>query len=695
MKKTLFTILIAIIVSTYLFSNGAAVWDAADGYCLKLIESDVDVLIENQVGIVKTTQTFKNVDNYGHFVKYAFPMYEDASATGLRWFVENTWFEAEISPTVQDTTMPGPGEVDENLADYLGSTPLFFNIEQGIQPDSLLIVELSYVQLLPYAFGDVDFYYLNDYSLIQTSLVDQQSLRVELFSDRTIDSIQLLSHNPTLLINDENYAELETESLYTPANTNYHVRYSLNSDELGLFGMSTLLPPDDVPDELGNGFFVFIAEPDPGDEVDVIEKVFTLVVDRSGSMGGNKIVQARNAASFIVENLNEGDRFNIVDFSSNVSNCWNEHAEFNPSTEQEALDYISMLYASGSTNISGAFDVAVPQFDAADDETANIIIFFTDGQATAGITETTALLQHVHDLINETETNINLFTFGIGSSVNTQLLTLLASQNNGLSEFLGSDELEEVITQFYLTIRNPVLLNTEMSFTPAGNISEVYPEPLPNLYQGQQMIVSGRYNQPGNVTVNLSGTAFGVPVDYEYDIALIDSASSRYQFLTKIWAKSKIEHLLIEYYSLDEDSAEAEVLREEIVALSIAYGVMTPFTSYTPPGVDTDEEAIDDPEHSPGVIPYTLLGNYPNPFNPTTSIKFQVSNDLNKIVIVKIYNAKGQLVKLLALQVNGNGIYEVLWNGLNQKGNEVSSGTYFYTIDFGNAILCSKMVMIK
>jgi len=419
-----------------------------------------------------------------------------------------------------------------------------------------------------------------------------------------------------------------------------------------------------------------------------IEKVFTLIVDRSGSMSGNKIVQARNASNFIVQNLNEGDRFNIVDFSTDVSNCWDNHVEFNEYTEQEALNYISGFYADGWTNISGAFDVAIPQFDTANDETANIVIFFTDGEATSGITDTNALLEHIHNLIIQTETNINLFTFGIGT-FNTQLLTLLAFQNNGLSEFLGNDELEEVITQFYLTIRNPVLLNTEMAFIPAGNISEVYPEPLPNLYQGQQMIVSGRYNNPGNVTVNLSGTAFGVPVDYEYDIALIDSSSARYQFLTKIWAKSKIEHLLIEYYSYDEDSAEAE-----IVALSIAYGVMTPFTSYTPPGTGIEDEIIDD-ENSPGATPYALLGNYPNPFNPTTSIKFQVSNDLNKTVIVKIYNAKGQLVKLLALQVNGKGIYEIVWNGLNQKGNKVSSGTYFYTIDFGDAILSSKMIMLK
>lgn len=693
MKQTIF-ILISVLMAIQIFPNGVAIFDAEDGGCLKLTESYVNVVIENQVSLVTATNTFRNTENWPYFVKYAFPLYEDASATGLRWCVENIWYEADISPTIQDTTMPGPGEIDPNLEEYLGSTPLYFNIIQGIQADSILTVELTYVQLLPYEFGDVDFIYNNEYSLIQTDILDTQFLRIDLFSDRLIDNITLLSHNPTMMINDGYHAELESQINYAAADNDYHARYSLNADELGLFGMSTFLDSGDVPDEYGQGFFVFIAEPDPNDEVDVIEKVFTLIVDRSGSMSGTKIVQARNASSFIVENLNEGDMFNIVDFSSSVSSCWNGHVEYNPSSEQEALNYISGFNANGGTNISGAFDVAIPQFETANDSTANIIIFFTDGRATSGITETNALLAHVHDLIDQTETNLNLFTFGIGSNVNTQLLTLLASQNNGLSEFLGNDELEEVISTFYLTIRNPVLLNTQMSFDPSEIVTETYPDPLPNLYQGQQMIVSGRYNLPVNITINLSGTTFGIPVDYEYELTLSDSSSQRYQFLTKIWAKSKIEDLLIEYYSYDEDSEEAELIREQIIEISLAYGVMTPFTSFTPPGTGLEENEID-PDNSNTLMPYVLLGNFPNPVNSYTAFKFQVKNDLNDIVIVKIYNVRGQIVKLLAIQVNGPGIYQIGWNGLNQKGEKVSSGTYFYTVDFGDAILCAKMILIK
>ena len=84
-----------------------------------------------------------------------------------------------------------------------------------------------------------------------------------------------------------------------------------------------------------------------------------------------------------------------------------------------------------------------------------------------------------------------------------QLLTLLAQQNDGLVEFLGDDELEDRITDFYLRIRNPVLLGAEVTFDPP-QVSQVNPDPLPGLYKGQQVVVAGRYQEPGSVTVQLA-----------------------------------------------------------------------------------------------------------------------------------------------------------------------------------------------
>jgi Ca-activated chloride channel family protein len=411
-------------------------------------------------------------------------------------------------------------------------------------------------------------------------------------------------------------------------------------------------------------------------------------------MSGTKIVQARNAASFIVENLNEGDRFNIVDFASSVSSFQSGHVPFNPQNQTAALNYISGLAATGSTNISGAFGLAVPQFSTANDSTANIIIFFTDGNPTAGITNTQQLTTYVHDLIVNAETNVMVFTFGIGNDVNQQLLTLLATQNNGLAEFLGNDELYSRITEFYLMIRNPVLLNTAIDFDPPI-ISEIYPDPLPNLYKGQQMIVTGRYQQPGAVTVTLSGSAFSQPVSYQYTMNLEETMVANYQFLTKIWAKKKIEFLLVQYYSLDPNTPQAQALEEEIISLSVAYGVITPFTSFiggTPVGIENEEELDNQPT---AVSSFELLGNYPNPFNPSTTIRVSVNSHYLGPLYIRIYNSLGQLVRTLTIQVRGSGIYEVVWDGRLFDGSVAASGSYFYIVEIGDTILAGKMSLLK
>ena len=698
MRKLLCVLSMSLFIINEALTNGVAIVDANNGVYLTLISSKVETIVENQVSITRTTQLFRNDFTSDHIVKYSFPLPGKASATALRYRInDGDWISAIISPTPQDTTLPGPGgEIDENLKFYLGETPVFFAIPDTTKPEALLKVELSYVELLPYKFAKVQYSYPNSYLSIQDTPLDTQAVNFSLSSQRTISEIRLLSSQPVeQLSNNGNFAQIKTLLLNQPANQNYLVDYSLSLNELGLFGFSTFIPDSLIPDDNG-GFFLFVAEPDPGNNNDVLNKAFTLIVDRSGSMSGGKIVQARNAATFVVNNLNEGDKFNIIDFSNTLSSFRNTHVEFNSDNLNAALSYITNFQAGGLTNISGAFELAVPQFQNSNDSTANIIIFFTDGLPTTGITNYTELSQYVATLIAQTETEIFLFTFGIGDDVNRQLLTQMASENNGLSEFLGDDELEGRITEFYLQIRNPVLISTRIAFS-SPHITEVYPDPLPNLYKGIQMTVAGRYATPGFENVILSGTAFGDSVAYEYQIDLTDSTVNQYQFLTKIWAKLKIENLLVRYYLLDPNSEEAMILKQQIVEFSLGYGVITPFTSFSDPDDVThvEESEAGNLNQLPGS--FELLGNYPNPFNPSTKITFRVNDFItkNNLVEVKIYNALGQLIRALKVHIIGPGDYEVVWDGMDFGGTPVASGQYVYIISYGQGILAGKMLLLR
>ena len=122
MNKLYLILLLCIGFFSNLISNGVCIVDAKNGVYFRLVSSEVEVIVENQVAIIKTTQTFLNNLGSNKQFKYAFPLSEEESATSLRWKINNQWLEANITPSPQDTTLPGAGgEIERNLKEYLAA----------------------------------------------------------------------------------------------------------------------------------------------------------------------------------------------------------------------------------------------------------------------------------------------------------------------------------------------------------------------------------------------------------------------------------------------------------------------------------------------------------------------------------------------------------------------------------------------
>ncbi|MCK6621636.1 MAG: T9SS type A sorting domain-containing protein [Calditrichaceae bacterium] len=101
------------------------------------------------------------------------------------------------------------------------------------------------------------------------------------------------------------------------------------------------------------------------------------------------------------------------------------------------------------------------------------------------------------------------------------------------------------------------------------------------------------------------------------------------------------------------------------------------------------------PDRGKGAAPgeYLLLGNYPNPFNPSTTIKYSVPTPTR--VELKIYNALGQLVSILVDDYQTTGEYSAVWEGKDDGGNTMPSGNYFYRIQMGEFSAVRKMTYLK
>ncbi len=670
MKKLFFSLL-ALCFSFQLSANGVCIVNAEQGTYLTLFHSSVSVQIQNQVAITTSTQHFRNDLGLDVNFKYGFPMTSGGTAVGLRWQLGGVWHEAEFSANPQDTILPGGGgggNVNPHLKSYLGNFPLYFQVLQALPKDSTVVIELTYVELLPYKLGVVSYFYPNNYKPIQTTPLVEQSFQLTLYSGRKIESLSMPSH-PSATVAATDYQGTASYTLSEqPAEEDYGVEYVLNANDLGLFSFSNFLSDTLGCDTFGNGFCAFVVEPNPNPDADVIPKVFTLIIDRSGSMSGQKMIQARNAAKFIVENLNTGDLFNVIDFDDQITSFKPDHVPYTTTHRDQALAFINALNASGSTNISGAFGTAIPQFANDIGNTYNIIIFFTDGQATAGITSTAGILNYVSGLITAQEVNVSIFTFGIGADVNKPLLTQLANNNKGIARFLDNNELEATITEFYLTIRNPVLLNISMQFDP-NLVYETYPIPLPNLFKGSQMLVVGRYNTPGTVNVTFNGQAFGSPVIYDYTMPLSGTDSVLMRFLPKLWAKQKAEHLLQQYYATN-NTAVAEALKAQIQHLSICYGVITDLTSFEDPG---STSIFETPSRRDPTNTLQLTAISPNPARQSARIEFTLHEDFYGTVQVEVYDIFGRLVASFSVPVNGSGTYDTVWN----IGTDIQKGTYW------------------
>jgi len=96
---------------------------------------------------------------------------------------------------------------------------------------------------------------------------------------------------------------------------------------------------------------------------------------------------------------------------------------------------------------------------------------------------------------------------------------------------------------------------------------------------------------------------------------------------------------------------------------------------------------------NPSLLLTKLQGNYPNPFNPETNIRYSLKNDGQ--VSIKIYNVKGELVKTLVNTSQNKGNYQVRWDGKDNLNNSVSSGIYFYRMQSGSYSEQKKMLLLK
>ncbi len=218
-----------------------------------------------------------------------------------------------------------------------------------------------------------------------------------------------------------------------------------------------------------DGYFLLLASPEiKAADAARPKKTVVFVVDRSGSMSGEKIEQAKGAVKFVLNNLREGDLFNIIAFDSEVESWKPELQKFNDETRKTALGFVEGIYAGGSTNIDGALKTALTQLK--DSSRPNIVLFLTDGLPTDGEQNEAKIVANSRQY---NKVHARIFTFGVGYDLNSRLLDKLSRENFGQSEFVRPNEnIETQVSALYRRIGAPVLSDLKIAWDIDANKSD-------------------------------------------------------------------------------------------------------------------------------------------------------------------------------------------------------------------------------
>jgi Ca-activated chloride channel homolog len=368
--------------------------------------------------------------------------------------------------------------------------------------------------------------------------------------------------------------------------------------EPGAFRLSYLLERDGItasllafPDpKIGGGYFLLLAgAPVKAPTTSTLKREVILVLDRSGSMAGEKLEQVRAAALQVIEGLEDGEAFNILVYHEAVESFALEPVIKNAETMRAARAYIKGLRVRGGTNIHDALVEALRQRPTKG--CIPIVLFLTDGLPTVGQTSEKAI-REVASKANPHERRI--FTFGVGVDVNTPLLDKIALETRATASFvLPKEDVEVKVGQVFKRLVGPVLAGPKLQALdgrgrPAlGRVRDITPARLPDLFEGDQLVLLGQYTGDDPLSFVLDGNFFGKQRSFNFKFTL-DKATTKNAFVPRLWASRQIATLTDAIRELGADGAsttaaanpKVKELVEEIVRLSKEFGILTEYTAF-------------------------------------------------------------------------------------------------------------------
>lgn len=610
-----------------------AVFDGAPqdviGFPLK--HTAVTAHVGGMMGLYEVEQTFENPFTEPIEAVYVFPLGDDAAVSGYEIVIGERTIKGEIKTrddarriyTEAKTSGHTAGLVEQNKPN------IFTQHVANIAPRETVKIKIRYVELLDYDNGaytlavplTVGPRYLprdrpgrNPVSAQTMSYVDSTRASSTVSFSADIDAgvpiVGIESPSHTIVAS----AQTATRSAVTLGrdgeipNRDLVIRYKTAGPQTTI-GLLTHKTDHE-------GYFMLAVQPKAEYRTgDITPREVMVVIDRSGSMDGAPLAQAKSVASAIIDTLSERDTYNVVAFASGVEAMADAPVRGDAQGKQRGLEYLKILQSGGGTEMEAG--VARMLTESPGSDRIRVVYFLTDGF----VGNDDVVVSAARRLLG---TN-RIFTVGIGSAPNRSLLDRLANAGRGFASYLTLTESPQQLAKD-LVLKSAYPYMTDVQVDWAGlAVEELTPAMVPDVFAGQPLVITGRYRRPGSAVIKVSATTAGKRMTIPISVTLPPVNS--FEPVASLWARRKIETLMA--------VADQQDVRQAVTELGLRFHLVTEYTSFV--AVDRTRivsngqvRVVEQPSVVPeGVNPATTVETEdpPNRYSSSSSSSSRSSDD--------------------------------------------------------------------
>ncbi len=547
---------------------GLLVADGGFGGVLEMKEHAARVTINNGIAVTEVDQTFVNTEQRIVEALYVFPVPKGASVSNFTMMINGKEMTGEVVEKERARQIyqsykqqrRDPGLLEQ--VDYRTFELRIFPIAAGAEQR----VQITYCQELDFDHDAATYVYPLATNAMRRGANEKTTgrfaLSLDVKSEIPLKALRSPSHADEFAVAkhaDNHYWQASMEATGGDLSRDVVLSFEVERPRTGLDVVTSRPQGED-------GYFLMTLT--AGKELEAVTQGadYVFLLDVSGSMERDgKLGISRKSIEAFVEKLAPQDRVELITFNVGADALFGSLKPADDAAKREAAAFLASQRARGGTVMRPAVEAAYRYLDK--DRPLNVIVI-SDGMTEQK--EQRELIQ----LIIRRPAGTTVFCVGVGNDVNRPLLTQMANDAGGLAAFISAgDDFERQAEAFRRKLSKPAATNVKLAFD-GGDVYDVEPQRLPNLFYGQPIRIYGRYRKAGPTQVRIQAEIQGSALDQQVpvDLPQVDDANPQ---IERMWAFKRVERLNEE---MRRDGSQG--LRDEVVRLCEGYSIVSEYASF-------------------------------------------------------------------------------------------------------------------